>query len=185
MGAIPPGYRFYKSAIEEAAAKWGLDPLLVAAVCWQESGFNTDAFRFEPDFFNRYMKGNPRYAGLNPRRVSSSYGLMQCLYCRILEDAVADNDAWDPELLFIPANGLDIGCGFLHALSVWASGLAVTTEQFAKEPRLYELIALAAYNGGKGGNDPTKNWPLRNGVYAKSVLALYVQLQKEQDALPH
>lgn len=175
---IPPGYRFYKSAIEQAAAKWGLDPLLVAAVCWQESGFNTDAFRWEPDFYNRYLKGNPRYAGLNPRRVSSSYGLMQCLYCRILEDAVADNDAWDPELLFIPANGLDIGCGFLHQLLTWAQGLEPIVLTKGTNCT-HEMIALAAYNGGKGGNDPTKNWPLRNGRYANKVLAKLALLKKE------
>jgi soluble lytic murein transglycosylase-like protein len=168
----------YKTQIEAAATKWGLDPLLVEAVVVQESAGNTDAFRFEPDFWNRYLKGNPKYRHLNPRRVSSSYGLMQVMYCRILEDKVADNDAWEPELMFIPENGLDIGCGLLRELLEWAAGIEpvnpTCTPQFA---------ALAAYNGGRGGNDPSKNWPLRNGRYAREVLAKREALAAEYAAI--
>lgn len=164
----------YKAEIDVAATKWGLDPMLVEAVVVQESGGNTDAFRFEPDFWNRYLKGNPKYRHLNPRRVSSSYGLMQTMYCRILEDKVGDNDAWAPELLFLPENGLDIGCGFLAELREWAMRLAPTTTGAT-----VDMIALAAYNGGRGGNDPNKNWPLRNGKYAREVLAKRALLEKE------
>lgn len=163
----------YKKEIDAAAAKWGLDPILVEAVVVQESGGNTDAFRFEPMFWNRYLKANPRYRGLNPRRVSSSYGLMQCLYSRILEDKIADNDAWAPELLFIPENGLDIGCGFLAQLLQWANGLTVA-------PILALSAALAAYNGGRGGNRPM-DIPLRNGKYAREVLAKRAILAKEHN----
>lgn len=162
----------YKSDIDAAAAKWGLDPLLVEAVVVRESGGNTDAFRFEPDFWNRYLKINPKYRGLNPRRVSSSYGLMQVLYCRILEDKIADNDAWAPELLFLPENGLDIGCGLLAELLQWAQALPATPGVTAAEK------ALAAYNGGKGGNDG-RTLPLRNGKYAKDVLSTLALLAKE------
>lgn len=162
----------YKTEIDAAAAKWALDPLLVEAVVVQESGGNTDAFRFEPDFWNRYLKGNPRYRGLNPRRVSSSYGLMQVMYCRLLEDKIADNDAWEPELLFIPANGLDLGCGLLAELLEWAGSKTA-------DPLLVTQAALASYNGGRGGNDPSKDSPLRNGKYARDVLAKRAVLVKE------
>lgn len=168
----------YKAEIDVAASKWGLDPVLVEAMVVQESAGNTDAFRFEPDFWNRYLKGNPKYRHLNPRRVSSSYGLMQVMYCRILEDKIADNDAWEPELLFIPANGLDIGCGFFAELLAWAKGLEPIVLPKGTHCT-HELIALAAYNGGRGGNDPRKNWPLRNGKYAREVLAKYDLLRKE------
>jgi soluble lytic murein transglycosylase-like protein len=164
----------YKAEIDVAAAKWELDPLLVEAVVVQESGGNTDAFRFEPDFWNRYLKANVKYRGLNPRRVSSSYGLMQVMYCRILEDKIADNDAWAPELLFIPENGLDVGCGLLHELLEWAHSLPL-----ANKGETVVEVALAAYNGGRGGNDPNKNWPLKNGRYAKDVLQKRALLQKE------
>jgi len=162
----------YGIEIATAAEKWGLDPLLVEAVVVQESGGNTDAFRFEPNFWNRYLKSNPKYRGLNPRRVSSSYGLMQVMYCRVLEDRIADNDAWAPELLFLPENGLDIGCGLLAELLQWAQGKT-------QDQQLATQAALAAYNGGRGGNDPSKDNPLRNGKYAREVLAKRVILAKE------
>lgn len=162
----------YKAEIDVAATKWGLDPLLVEAVVCQESGGNTDTFRFEPAYWNRYLKGNPHYRGLNPRRVSSSYGLMQVMYSRILEDRIADNDAWAPELLFIPKNGLDIGVGFLADLIVWA-------RSFDAAPDIQLSAALAAYNGGRGGNRPGIDTPLRNGRYASEVLKIRAALLNE------
>jgi soluble lytic murein transglycosylase-like protein len=169
----------YKAEIDAAATRYGLDPLLVEAVVVQESAGNTDAFRFEPMFWNRYLKGNPKYRHLNPRRVSSSYGLMQVMYCRLLEDKIADNDAWAPELLFVPENGLDIGCAFLAELLEWAKSLPVDPTRCIDMRTYHEEVALAAYNGGRGGNDPNKNWPLRNGKYAREVLAKREALAKE------
>lgn len=171
VSEIPVGFRLYKAMIAETAARFGLSPMLVAAVVWQESGFQTDAFRFEPDFWNRYLKLNPAYRGLNPRRVSSSYGLMQVMYCRVHEDKLTDNDALPPEHLFVPELGLNTGCALLKELIEWATPKAGTASA--------EFIATAAYNGGRGGNDPAKNWPLRNGRYANEVLAKMKVLQKE------
>jgi soluble lytic murein transglycosylase-like protein len=163
----------YKKDIDVAAAKYSLDPLLVEAIVAQESAGNTDAFRFEPTFWNRYLKSNPKYQHLNPRRVSSSYGLMQVMYCRILEDKIVDNDAWAPELIFIPENGLDIGCAFLAELLAWGREVSPNNADKAL------LAGLAAYNGGRGGNNPQKNWPLRTGAYAKAVLAKRALLEQE------
>lgn len=168
----------YKTEIDAAAAKWELDPLLVEAIVVQESSGNTDAFRFEPNFWNRYLKNNPKYRHLNPRRVSSSYGLMQVMYCRLLEDRIASNDTWAPELLFVPAYGLDIGCGLLRELLDWAGALEPIVLPKGSEYTPL-MAALAAYNGGRGGNDPRKNWPLRNASYAKAVLAKRTQLAAE------
>jgi len=172
---IPKGFRFYRGLIDQIAAEYKLDPLLVHGVVWQESAYNTDAFRYEPDFWNRYLKANPRYRDLNPRRVSSSYGLMQVMFCRIWEDKIADNDTIPPEHLFIPEIGLHVGCGFLAELLTWANTRVVPEGKVATP----EFIALAAYNGGRGGNDPAKNWPLRNAVYANQVLAKRAIIAKE------
>jgi len=162
---IPEGYRYYAEAIRNAAQAAELDPALVAAVCWQESSFNADAFRFEANFWNRYLKTNPKYRHLNPRQVSSSYGLMQVMYCRVHEDKLLDNDALPPEHLFVPELNLRTGCQLLAELLAWAS-------RFATQPDRAREAALAAYNGGRGGNRPIDN-PLRNGKYAREVLAKY------------
>lgn len=168
---IPVGYKFYKEMIADYAGRVSLDPLLVAAVCWQESSFNTNAFRFEPDFWNRYLKPNPKYRDLNPQRVSSSYGLMQVMYCRVHEDKLTDNDALPPEHLFVPEMGLRTGTQFLAELVAWAK--TKTTD-----PVLATRAALAAYNGGRGGNDPSKDSPLKCGKYAGEVLAKLDELRK-------
>ena len=167
MALIPPGFRFYKAAITKAAADAMLDPMLVAAVVWQESAFNTDAFRHEPNFWNRYLKHNPKYQALNPRRVSSSYGLMQVMYCLVHEDKLADNDALPPEHLFVPELGLRTGCQFLASCLQWAIGRAEAT---TPESRIIES-ALAAYNGGRSSDNAPSSPVLRNGTYAREVLA--------------
>lgn len=41
--------------IRSAATESGIDPILIAAICWQESDFNPFAFRFEPKFMRRYI----------------------------------------------------------------------------------------------------------------------------------
>lgn len=168
---IPVGFKFYREMILDIAVQHGLDPVLVAAVVWQESSFNADAFRYEPDFWNRYLKNNPKYRHLNPRRVSSSYGLMQVMYCRVLEDRIADNDALPPEHLFVPETALHTGCALLAELFAWAQNRTDSLE-------LARTAALASYNGGRGGNDPSKDKPLRRESYAREVMAKRAVLEK-------
>jgi soluble lytic murein transglycosylase-like protein len=65
----------YRAHIQGAAHEHGLDPDLVEAVVYCESAGKTDAFRYEPGFYERYIKGKKMWEGCNPRRISSSYGL--------------------------------------------------------------------------------------------------------------
>lgn len=77
-----------------AASETGLDPILVAAICWQESDFNPWAFRFEPGFMRRYIDpmNRSRIVQQNPavltgvptedterRALSTSFGPMQIM----------------------------------------------------------------------------------------------------------
>ncbi len=158
----------YRKEIAVAAAKHGLDPLVVEAIVETESSGNTDAFRFEPNYYNRYLKPINRYPGQNPRRVSSSYGLMQIMY-----DVAANDRGFKdvPEMLFIPEVGLEWGCKHLRFLIDWANEFPGTTEQDRLE------AALASYNGGRGDNKPTQK-PLRNASYVRKVLAILTTLQK-------
>jgi soluble lytic murein transglycosylase-like protein len=155
-----PRTRFTADIIRAATTE-GVDPNLVEGIVLTESSGNTDAFRFEPLFWNRYMKGKPGWAGRNPRRVSSSYGLMQVMYPVALERGLDPKLA--PEVLFVPDVGLRYGCKQLRWLQDWAE----TFQAVDAQKRL--VCALAAYNGGKGGNAPTDAIP-RNEVYARKVL---------------
>jgi soluble lytic murein transglycosylase-like protein len=144
----------YREAIVVAANNYGLDPLLVEAVVQQESSGRADAFRHEPAFWARYCAMKAQYRTEDPRRIASSYGLMQVMY----PTAYGVGFRGQPEELFGIETNLDIGCRVLKSLLVRTSG---------------DLrAALASYNGGPAG--ATATIPLR---YADEVLARYRQLQ--------
>jgi soluble lytic murein transglycosylase-like protein len=148
--------RWYRAEIEAAAREHGLDADLVEAVVLTESSGLANAYRFEPDFFRRYMEGKPQWIGANPRRVSASYGLMQVM----LPVAVELGYVGEPEGLFVPSVALDVGCQKLASLLKWSGGNVDA--------------ALASYNGGKVGNDKP---PYRNTSYVTKVKAALLQVK--------
>lgn len=151
----------YRPEIAVAAKEFDLDPLLVEAIVLTESSGNTDAFRFEPTFYNRYLKPKKMYPGQNPRRISSSYGLLQIMLPVAHERGFPS--ANPPETLFIPEVGLHWGCRHLRFLVDWANGFDATDQQKLE-------AVLASFNGGRGSNKPTDR-PLRNASYVRKVLA--------------
>lgn len=159
----------YWAEIQAAAKAHRLDPILVEAIVVQESDGNTDGFRFERQFFNRLLKGKPEWDGLNPRRISSSYGLMQCMFVVAVERGY--DRTKPPEGLFVPEVGIEFGCRHVRYLMDWA-------DTFDAPAPVKLSAVLAAYNGGRGGNRPT-DVPLRSGVYAASVLRHYAALKAE------
>ncbi len=163
----------YWAEIVKTTGAHKLDPLLVEAIVVQESQGNADYFRFERDFWNRYLKLLPAYVGANPRRVSAAYGLMGVMYPTALE--VGYKTEVPPEMLFCPEIGLEYGCRQLRRLVDWAdSGYP----QVGAESR--RLAVLASYSGGRGGNTP--GTPLRPAgrVYALSTLAHLDTLRRER-----
>lgn len=139
---------WYRPEVEAIASQYGFDPDVIEAVCLVESSGKTHAYRFEPGFWARYMKDKPEWDGANPERVSASYGLMQIMFPVARELGYGDI----PEHLFAPVTGLTWGIKKLAKLRDWAGG---DLEQ-----------ALAAYNGGMGGNSKR---PFRNQLYANKV----------------
>jgi soluble lytic murein transglycosylase-like protein len=139
----------YRAHIERAAAVHQLDPDVIEALVLVESSGHADAFRYEPDFWRRYMQGKSQWEHAIPRRVSSSYGLMQIMYPVAWELGFRG----EPEELFVPERNLGYGCLKFSRLMDWAKD---DVEQ-----------ALAAYNGGKRGNSVR---PFRTATYAAKVL---------------
>lgn len=163
----------YDAPIDAAATAHRLDPALVKAVVMQESGGKFYAYRYEPDFWTRYLQHNAAWMARSPMEVSASYGLMQILYVTAVEEGFR-GQPWE---LFAPSVALDCGCRHLAGLLAWARGLCFGQ---AQEP-LVTRCALAAYNGGKAGNTPTDS-PLRNSAYADEVYARYQRLLAGKDA---
>ena len=144
----------YRTDIDAAAAAYGLDADLVAALVEQESGYRFHAYRYEPDFYARYLANNPAYAGREPREVSASYGLMQIMYPTAVDNGFT-GEPWD---LFAPLVSLEQGCLHLSNLLAWAHGNVRT--------------ALAAYNAGKGGANSAVGQ-----TYARQVLSRYDRIR--------
>lgn len=165
----------YWADIQAAAKAERLDPILVEAICVQESAGNTDAFRFERDYWNRYMKTLPEFATANPRRVSSSYGLMQIMYQVARERGFLQTNP--PEYLFIPAIGLEFGCKQLRHLQDRMDLKYPAGGPFTPAHLLRAL--LASYNGGFQGPDALRP---RNAQYADLVLQHLSQLTTEHAA---
>mgnify|MGYP001612763460 CR=1 FL=1 len=172
---------FAQAALVGAATRYSLDPTLIAALVLIESGGDTYAWNPEPKY--RYfwnVKRNEPFRPVTWSEVNSktpppdfptlagdrdqewwaqqaSWGLMQVM------GAVAREKGFTgPYLtaLLEPTRGLEFGCRVLAGLMAWSKG---NVEQ-----------ALAAFNGGKGGNAAP---PYRNAAYAAKVLR--VQRQSE------
>ena len=165
----------YWSEIQAAAKKHDLDPMLVEAIVVQESAGNADAFRFEPNFWNRYLKPMKIYVGANPREVSSSYGLMQVMYQVAVERGFPRD--LRPQHLFIVENALEYGCRQLKFQFDAAKKFSAEHPEIPVQPKDIIMAAIASYNGGNGGNRPGQ--VLRNAAYARSVLTNYATLLTE------
>jgi soluble lytic murein transglycosylase-like protein len=186
----------YRADIVVAAARQSIEPDLIEALIEQESTYDPYAWNPEPRY--RYL-WNVRTAA--PFRVVSaaelaakfppadfhaiagdadqewwgqqaSWGLMQ------LMGAVAREEGFlGPFLteLCDPQTNLELGCARFASLVRWASRLY--TGLASAGQAAIRMSALAAWNGGKGGNAPT-SVPLRNKDYALRVLARYDRIRK-------
>lgn len=160
---LPTWRFFYRAEVATFADRHGLDADLVTALCMHEGWDGRQpagqqhgvahAFRFEPQFWLRYMAHKPEWDGAVPMRVSSSYGLMQVMYATALDVGYPRKDA--PEGLFVPTINLEYGCRILRDRFDWAGG--------------DEAAALAAYNGGKTRDNAPGVAQKRNGSYVEAI----------------
>jgi soluble lytic murein transglycosylase-like protein len=149
----------YRKEIELAAKAKQIDPDLLEALVMIESSGEADARRFEPEYFDRYLKNNPDYAGAVPERVAKSYGLCQIMYPTARQYGFRH----EPEMLFLPGVNLDLGAKILRALLNKYDG--------------DEGKALQAYNGGPGNVGKA-----RPEAYSKRVLRQLEAIRLERRA---
>jgi Transglycosylase SLT domain len=117
-----------------------------------ESNGDPFAFRYEDQFFEGYIRYNTHAKAYKYGPIAAcSFGLLQIVLETAMENGF-DGNPWD---LFIPRVGLLWGARHLSALyHGWAD------EDIDR--------ALAAYNGGKLGNNTR---PFRNQAYVNRVHA--------------
>ena len=185
----------FAAELEAAATSSGLELPLLAAVVEQESAGDPDAWNPEPKYryFWNVRTGAPfrrvtdlELAAKFPPRdfpalagdpdhewwgQQASWGLMQIMGAVAREHGYAAK--YLPRLCSDPAANLALGAAHLAGHVRWASGLYRGLE--GGRQAAATRSALAAYNGGRGGNGP--GGPLRNREYADEVLERYRRLR--------
>jgi hypothetical protein len=137
--------------VQQVATNLALPEGLLVGQVEVESSADPSAFKYERDFFQRYIQPNPTAKGYRYGPLAaSSYGLLQVM----LETALELGFDGKPEDLFIPRVGLMWGAKYLQAC--WHS--------VGNTPQTYPS-ALCRYNGGLGNQPPFKNLAYAQRVY--------------------
>lgn len=139
--------------VYQVADNYGLPRNLLQAQCEQESNGDPFALRYEPHFFDRYIRGNPNAkAGQYGAFAACSLGLLQIMVETAYEIGFTDR----PEALFNPRVGLAWGAKRMNGL------LAASGNDYPS--------ALAAYNGGPALLHLSRsNWPVPVYSYVQAV----------------
>lgn len=148
----------YDRALGVIAKGCGLKPALVRAIVQVESSGDPKAVRYEPAFYERYVKGSS-YPQAEHRLLASSLGLMQ-----VMGLVAREHGFCGPlEQLFIPEVNLLYGC--LHLARFW--------ERYGK---LEDVVA--SYNAGSPRKDPDGKYV--NWAYVAHVIEEFNRIGKNQ-----
>lgn len=150
----------FDDIIDAISKKYNVDFHLIKAMVCVESSFNDNAYRHEPEFYNRYILGKKDWIGdpnySDSKKISASYGPMQIMY------TTAKLEGWDgvvPANLHNPEINIDLG-----------------TKHLKRKITKYGLeLGILAYNSGspsKSNGDPRLE---HNYVYLKKVAKFYKQ----------
>jgi len=141
--------------------KYRIPKLVLKAVAMTESSLLERSFRYEPGFWDRYLKNNPEWKDKDPAVVSASYGLMQLMWTTAWELGFrgTQEDLWNP------VYNIELGAKLIRQL-VDRVIAQKTVETFIWLSPLD--IALSRYNGGRTGN-PDDKGALRTMKYVGKV----------------
>ncbi len=130
-----------RELIEIKAAKYNLDPDLIEAHILTESSGNSNSTRYEPAFYEKYIKNNISKWKITLQEAhdrATSYGLLQIML-QVAREMGFTGQATD---LLIPEVGLEWGC----------KKLSKCYEKFGQK---YINAGIAAYNCGTPKLTPT------------------------------
>ena len=154
------------------AKKFKVKKLLLKAIAEVESGMNQKAYRFEPGFWNKYLKDNPEWKDKDPAIVSASHGLLQIMWTTAWSLGFRGTTG---EELEDPATNIMLEAKLIRSLidKVRAKGVC-------QNNGLWEIeVATALYNGGSRDN-PDASGKLRNQRYVDRVMDAYWALRKKE-----
>jgi len=166
-----------KSALDKLfcmnSKKYGIPKLFLKGVAMTESSMMERAYRYEPGFWDRYLKDNPLWKDQDPAVVSASYGLMQLMYTTAYEMGWrgTQEDLWNP------VYNIELGTKLIRRL------VDKVVEQKLVEKYIWFSpleIAMARYNGGRTGN-PNEKGVLRNAKYVTKVIRNWRDFQSKEE----
>lgn len=149
------------------ARKYKIKKLILKAIAMTESSLNERAYRYEPAFWTRYMKGKPEWEGRDVAEVSASYGLMQLMFAT----ATWLGFKGSGEDLYNPVVNIELGAKLLRKL--------LNKVKFESSALWAIETSLAQYNGGAWKN-PDKFGKLRTQKYVDKVLDHWHKLKKKE-----
>lgn len=143
------------------AKKYKIPKLLLKAMGVVESALDPKAYRFEPGFWDRYLKDNPNWMDKEPEKVSASYGIMQLMYTTAWELGFRG----EPEDLYNPVYNIELGAKLMRRHLDKMKEIQNIDPYIAHFPY---GVACAWYNGGRK-NNPQIDGRLRNPEYVDKV----------------
>jgi soluble lytic murein transglycosylase-like protein len=155
-----------------AGKKYGLKKLVLKSIAITESSLIPTAYRFEPGYWERYLKDKPEWKDKDPRIVSASHGLMQIMWPVAV--GLGFNGSVDD--LRDPMTNIMLGAKLMRQLIDRAIQQKYSEKFYWLSPL---QVAAARWNGGSKGN-PDDAGELRNRKYVRRVMTTWGDLRKTE-----
>jgi hypothetical protein len=177
--------------IYQEAARYHLEPELIAAIIYQESKGKVSAFRYENGFYLRYVATKTRSSlqghvpgdislATEKRARAFSFGLMQIMGQTARENHYAKT--WFE--LFEPEININLGCFYYRSLLDRDVNLTIAEARKHKffkkflakvphtedEQKIRALMALLRYNGGGNLEYPLEVWGHKGSARIGTIL---------------
>lgn len=128
-----------RELIKKYAKNNAIPENILVGMIYSESNSNPRAYRYEPAFYKRYIKGKGKYPYENaPERVSASYGCYQLMFTTAYDMGYRG----EPEGLYDPETNIIYACKLYNSI-------------YDKFPEIKDekercKFTVAAYNAGRG-----------------------------------
>ena len=153
--------------------KYDVKKLILKAVAITESSLDPKAYRYEPAFWDRYLKDKPEWKDKDPKLVSASHGLMQLMWPTATMLGFSGTTAED---LQDPLTNIMLGAKLIRRLLDKSIAERYSDKFYWLSPL---QIALAQFNGGKTKN-PADDGSLRNQKYVRRVMITWGNLRQTE-----
>jgi len=155
--------------------KYRVPKLMLKALAIRESALRPDAYRYEPKFWEKYLKDNPEWEGEDPALVSASWGLCQLMYVVAVE--LGFKKGRTGEELCDPVVNIELAAKKLRLILDTINKHGVCIKHYPLHPL---CVALSRYNAG-GKNNPSDSGILKSQKYINGILKTWQELQTEEE----